>query len=72
MRPDMIIPEIYEKYKSKMMEGPKGVDPTGGHHAINCHFVRAPEHHLLITFPQLFHSILSKKHHQPWEKEEKA
>lgn len=54
------------------MEGPKGVDPTGGHHAINCHFVRAPEHHLLITFPQLFHSILSKKHHQPWEKEEKA
>lgn len=35
------------------MERTEAIDPTGGNHAINCHCVRAPEHHLLITFPQL-------------------
>lgn len=35
------------------MGGLEAADPTTGNRAINCHCVRAPEHYLLITFPQL-------------------
>lgn len=35
------------------MGGLEAADPTTGNCAINCHCVRAPEHYLLTTFPQL-------------------